>query len=196
MCRLGLLVILPGLASAQHRVSLNWTASTSADVAGYRVYRGTTAGGPYVLLNSSPVVGVSYEDSTVQNGQTYYYVATAVDNSNQESVYSNEAQAVVPRANPQPLTVTNNASNQPGPIAPGELITIKGMLLGPATPISYSIDAQGSVSAAMAGVRVLFDGLPGTMIYASAMQLNVTVPWEIAGRVTTNIVVENDGVQS
>src|SRR6185503_2795501 len=114
------------------------------NVVGYHVYRGTTAGGPYVLLNASPVVGISYADITVQDGQTYYYVATAVDN-NGESVYSNEAQAVVPGANPQPLTVTNNASNQPGPIAPGELITIKGTLLGPTTPVSYSVNAQGTV---------------------------------------------------
>ncbi len=79
-----------------HTVSLTWVASTSLNVAGYTVYRGTTLGGPYTKLNSSLVVVANYIDSTVQAGQTYYYVVTASDTSNNESVYSNEAQAVVP----------------------------------------------------------------------------------------------------
>ncbi len=79
-----------------HSVTLNWTASTSSNVAGYNVYRGTVSGGPYAKLNTSLVPGTSYMDGTVQAGQTYYYVATAVDTSGNESTYSNEAQAVVP----------------------------------------------------------------------------------------------------
>jgi fibronectin type 3 domain-containing protein len=60
------------------------------------VYRGTQAGGPYVALNGTAEVGTSYTDNSVQAGQTYYYVVTAVDGSGNESVYSNQAQAVVP----------------------------------------------------------------------------------------------------
>ena len=80
----------------QHTVTLNWTASISSNVAGYNVYRGTASGGPYAKVNTSLIPGTSYVDSTVQAGQTYYYVATAVDTSGNESTYSNEAQAVVP----------------------------------------------------------------------------------------------------
>ncbi len=79
-----------------HSVSLSWTASVSPGVAGYNVYRSTVSGGPYIGQNSSPVTGTSYSDSTVQAGQTYYYVATAVDNSGNESPFSNEAQAIIP----------------------------------------------------------------------------------------------------
>jgi fibronectin type 3 domain-containing protein len=42
------------------------------------------------------VAGTSYTDVTVQGGQTYYYVTTAIDSGGNESVYSNEATAVVP----------------------------------------------------------------------------------------------------
>jgi len=79
-----------------HSVSLNWTASTSTNVIGYNVYRATQAGDPYTLLTSPPVAQTTYTDTAVQAGQTYYYVATAVDNNNNESPYSNQAQAVVP----------------------------------------------------------------------------------------------------
>ena len=77
-------------------VLLNWTASISSNVVGYNIYRGTTPGGAYTKRNSSLVVGTTYTDNNVQAGQTYYYVTTAVSTTAIESVYSNEAKAVVP----------------------------------------------------------------------------------------------------
>ena len=85
-----------GPGGVAHSVTLNWVASTSPNIAGYNVYRGTTSGGPYTLVNSTLVAATTYLDATVQAGVKYYYVATAVDASNNESVQSNEAQAAVP----------------------------------------------------------------------------------------------------
>jgi hypothetical protein len=79
----------------QHSVQLSWTSSSST-VAGYNVYRTTTSGSGYVLVNGSLVAPDSYDDTSVQSGTTYYYVTTAVDSSGNESGYSNEAQAIVP----------------------------------------------------------------------------------------------------
>lgn len=81
-------------APAQHSVTLHWTASTSPNITGYKIYRATAQGGPYASLTS--VTGTSYVDNAVGAGQTYYYVTTAVDSNNAESGYSNEATAVVP----------------------------------------------------------------------------------------------------
>lgn len=84
-------------ASAQPAVSvtLTWQASVSA-VSGYNVYRGTTDGGPYTQMNSSLITVLTYTDTAVTSGNTYYYVSTAVDSSNVESVYSNQATAKIP----------------------------------------------------------------------------------------------------
>jgi fibronectin type 3 domain-containing protein len=79
-----------------HSVLLTWTPSVSGNVIGSNVYRGTTAGGPYTKINSSPVSGNSYTDTTVQNGVTYFYVVTAVSNTGAESGYSNMGTAPVP----------------------------------------------------------------------------------------------------
>jgi fibronectin type 3 domain-containing protein len=76
-------------------VSLLWTASTST-IAGYNVYRGTQTGGPYAQVGTGNGTATTYTDSAVQSGQTYFYVVTAVDSAGHESVYSNEARAVVP----------------------------------------------------------------------------------------------------
>jgi fibronectin type 3 domain-containing protein len=84
-----------GVAPVQHSVSLSWTASTST-VSGYNVYRSTVSGGSYTKINSSLVAVLSYTDSTVQSGTTYYYVTTAVDSTGAESVFSNEASAPIP----------------------------------------------------------------------------------------------------
>jgi len=78
-----------------HAVSLSWAASTST-VAGYNVYRGGQSGGPYTLLNSALLSRTTYTDASVQPGQTYYYVATAMDSARLESQYSNQVQAAVP----------------------------------------------------------------------------------------------------
>jgi fibronectin type 3 domain-containing protein len=77
-------------------ISLSWTASTSPNIIGYNVYRASVSGGPYTLVNSSLVAGTSYVDNTVSSSQTYYYVTTAVDSSNDQSGYSNQAAASVP----------------------------------------------------------------------------------------------------
>src|SRR5579859_686996 len=84
-----------GIAPTPHSVALSWTASTST-VSGYNVYRGMVSGGPYTKINSSLVATVTYTDSTVQSGTTYYYVTTAVDSSGNESVFSNEVSAPIP----------------------------------------------------------------------------------------------------
>ncbi len=84
-----------GTTPPQHSVALTWAASTSSNVVGYNVYRGTASGGPYTEI-SSAVSATADTDSTVLSGQTYYYVVTAVDSTGSESGYSNQVAAVIP----------------------------------------------------------------------------------------------------
>jgi len=77
----------------QHSVHLSWKASASA-VAGYNVYRRGISG--LTKINSKPVPDTSYVDSSVQPGQTYYYVTRAVSSTGTESSPSNEVHAAVP----------------------------------------------------------------------------------------------------
>jgi hypothetical protein len=82
----------------QHAVDLSWNASTSADIVGYNIYRGQVASGPYLKINTGGLVASTvYSDTNVGSGMTYYYVATVVDSSGQESAHSNQAQAAIPQ---------------------------------------------------------------------------------------------------
>ena len=65
---------------------------------GYNVLRATVSGGYTTPLNSSPISAptTQFIDSTVQAGETYYYVVTALDSSNVQSTYSNEVSVTIP----------------------------------------------------------------------------------------------------
>lgn len=80
-------------SSRQHKVSLSWSSVPS--ILGYYVYRGAQSGGPYGRV-SSLQPATSYSDSSVQSGQSYYYVVTTLSKGNLESGYSNEFQAAIP----------------------------------------------------------------------------------------------------
>ncbi|PYU09809.1 MAG: hypothetical protein DMG29_18815, partial [Acidobacteria bacterium] len=74
--------------------TLSWNPSLSA-VVSYNVYRGTQSGGSYQKLNSLPAPTTTYTDNSVLAGQTYFYVVTAVDSRNVESVHSNEVSTTI-----------------------------------------------------------------------------------------------------
>lgn len=76
-------------ATANHVVDLNWNASTSSDVTGYNLYR-SPDGATWKKINASLIASTQYADSTVANGSTYYYAATAVD------IYAHESSKTAP----------------------------------------------------------------------------------------------------
>ncbi len=83
------LTAVPGVG----RVFLTWDENRERDIAGYRVYRSTKSGRNYILLTEKLLTRTTYSDETVENGVTYFYVITAVDQSGNESGWSAEAKA-------------------------------------------------------------------------------------------------------
>jgi len=80
-----------------------WAPVTSGGVAGYHVYRSTSAGGPFTKVTSSPIPATGpllYTDSNVQPGVTYYYAITSVDGAGNESPMSTVVSAVAPGGGP------------------------------------------------------------------------------------------------
>ena len=69
-----------------HTINLFW--NSAPDVVGYNVYRSTASNGIYSKINSTVDASTAYTDSTVASGQTYYYAATSVNSSGQESPLS------------------------------------------------------------------------------------------------------------
>jgi len=98
---------------------------------------------------------------------------------------------------PQPVVgrVANAASYSTGSVSPGENIVIFGSGIGPAA-ITIGVPVNNVFPSLVGNTRVLFDNIAAPMIYASDGQTSVMVPYAVAGRSTTTIVVEYSGVQS
>ena len=80
-------------------------------------------------------------------------------------------------------------------VAPGQVISIFGTNLGPATPVGLEVSG-GLVTTTLAGARVIFDGTPAPLIAVSAGQINAIAPYSIDGRSTTQVAVEYLGQRS
>jgi hypothetical protein len=88
------------LTRAKMTLYLSWQSVLDADgraVAGYYVYRGSSASGPYTKISPAPVGDAHFEDRAVAIGTRYYYVVTSVDDSGIESVPSPSV-SIVPAA--------------------------------------------------------------------------------------------------
>jgi uncharacterized protein (TIGR03437 family) len=63
-----------------------------------------------------------------------------------------------------------------GRIVPGELISIYGPHIGPATPVTATANAAGFLPTSLAGVQVLFNGVAVPLLYVSDSQINAVAP--------------------
>jgi uncharacterized protein (TIGR03437 family) len=81
------------------------------------------------------------------------------------------------------FTIQNAATFVEGPIAPGEIVTLRGKGIGPEKPVSGMIGADGNVTTELAGVTVLFGDLniPAPLLYVQSEQINAVVPWGVGG---------------
>lgn len=70
------------------RATIGWNANTEPDLAGYRVYHGTSPG----VSTEQVTLGLvtSYQWNGLTGGQTHYFTVTAFDTSNNESAKSVE----------------------------------------------------------------------------------------------------------
>jgi len=86
-------------AGGDSTISLDWDDNSETDIDHYKVYRSTTSGSGYVLVDGN-VVDSDYNNGSLNNYTTYYYVVKAVDGIGQESDFSNEAIATPMDKNP------------------------------------------------------------------------------------------------
>ncbi|MEO5923159.1 MAG: SBBP repeat-containing protein [Bryobacteraceae bacterium] len=90
--------------------------------------------------------------------------------------------------------ILNAASQSAGSgVAPGEIVTLTGLGIGPEIGLDYQPDAQGNIPTLTAGVQVLFDGVPAPVMYAQSRQINAIAPAGLKIDGTTNVSVRYNG---
>ena len=88
--------------------------------------------------------------------------------------------------------VTSAASFLPGHVAPGQIISIFGVNLGPATGVSGALDpATGKLATTLSDTTVLFNNTPGPLFFVRQDQINVQVPYEVSTSGNVQIVVRS-----
>lgn len=86
-----------------------------------------------------------------------------------------------PTVSPLTTGVTNAGSNLPGPIAPGEMVVLSGVGLGPAQLTSASVGSDGLYGRQLSGTSVEFSGIAAPILYTWAGQVAAVVPYEVGG---------------
>jgi len=85
---------LKELPGGKYSVGVRWEDAGGTDFVGVNVYRSKVKGKDYAMIGSSS--SDSFEDTDIQQGETYYYVITSVDNQFKETKYSNEINVKIP----------------------------------------------------------------------------------------------------
>lgn len=195
--------------------SLNFTYQQGGSAPAAQKFAVTSTGGSLSFtVTASTASGGNWLSASPAGGTTSGEVSVSVSPSGlSPGTYTGTVQVASAAAANSPVTVNvtltvtalvvgpigavvNGASWVAGPIAPGEIITLGGTNIGPVTPAGLRLTPAGLVDTTLAETRVLFDGIPAPLIYVSRNQINCVVPYGIAGRVTTRVQVEYQGVRS
>jgi uncharacterized protein (TIGR03437 family) len=90
-------------------------------------------------------------------------------------------------------TVLNAANLRPGGVAPGEMIAIAGVAIGPPTPVTAP---SGALPTSLGGVTVTFNGTAVPIAYASQFLALVQAPMNLTSGSTVSIQVNYNNASS
>jgi uncharacterized protein (TIGR03437 family) len=127
------------------------------------------------------------------NGTITVTSASASNSPQTVSVTLTVTQAPLPE--PVVAMVANAASYARGTLAVGEIVYLEGTNIGPPTLTTLRVTG-GRVDTVLANTRILFDGIAAPLIYVSSTKSSGVVPYALAGRASTRIQVEYQGVRS
>jgi uncharacterized protein (TIGR03118 family) len=91
----------------------------------------------------------------------------------------------------QVLAAENAASGATGAIAPGEILALAGVTIGPRPAVSSAVSPVGT---SLGGTTVTINGTPAPILYTQADQTNIIVPWGATGTTASIVVTQGTTV--
>ena len=199
--------------------TVNLTAQLGTTISGSQTVNVTSSGGNVPITASFiPGTGGAFATVTPASGNTPVTLTIALNPAVVSSLAPGNYKGTVNVSSPNiaggPLAITvnlalsagtmpaissltNGASLQPtNSVSPGEIISIFGTNLGPATPVGLTLTSGGLVSTNLGGTTVTFNNVAAPLIYVSATQINAIVPYEMASFSTASVTVAFGGSTS
>ena len=82
-------------------------------------------------------------------------------------------------------------SGEAGAVAPGEIVSLFGTDLGPPSGVAAQYESgSGKLPNSLAGTVARVDGLPAPLYFVRTDQINLQVPYEVAGKAEVEIVIQ------
>lgn len=89
-----------GVSTESEKLDLMWLSNTETDLAGYNLYRATSANGEFAKVNASPIpnasAAVTYQDEGLKIATKYYYYLKAIDVAGNESPKTDTLSVLTP----------------------------------------------------------------------------------------------------
>jgi len=186
----------PTVASLYPSAALVGSGSLTITVTGTGFYSGTTV----VAATSPTPLKTTYVNPTTLLAVLPSNDLASVGPLNIEAVNpapggtSNTAVFTV-SATPVVQAVVSAASYAAGPVSPGEFVTLFGTGIGPATPAGMVV-SNGYAATTVSNVSVSIDGQAAPVIYLSANQITVQVPYTVSIGLAKAVMVNNNGTLS
>lgn len=163
----------------------------------------TAAGCPWTATSNVSWMKITNISAASGNGYVAYQVLSNTSEARigmlqigpQLFVVTEQA---VPLPVPQVAGVTSAASFAPGLVSPGDIVSVFGSNLGPALPgVGMKLNSAGTaLTTSLGGTQIFFDGTAAALTFVSAGQVNTIVPYEVAGKTTTQMTVAYQGATS
>jgi uncharacterized protein (TIGR03437 family) len=172
------------------------STETTITIRGTGFTQGTT-----VLINGNPAATTIVDASTIRAIIPALNLASPGNLSLQvrNAEGTSAASTLVVSAGGPTITasgVVSAATNRPGAISPGQVLTIYGAGFGGSGLTQGNINSSNFLETSLGGTRVLIGDVSAPILYTSPGQIGVVVPYEIASRTSVSLVVESGGQRS
>lgn len=82
--------------AATASLTFQWDPVAVSDLAGYKIYRSTTAGSYGASIAVLPASATTYQMTNLTKGVTYFFAVSAYDTNGNESLFSSEVSRTIP----------------------------------------------------------------------------------------------------
>jgi uncharacterized protein (TIGR03437 family) len=131
--------------------------------------------------------GYSGDGGPAVNAAVNYPIAVATDAAGHvffSDAFNEVIRILRPITHPLLSAVLDAASQRPDPVTPGKIVVIYGAALGPASLVQNqpgTVPGGVGFGTAVGGTTVTFNSISAPVLYASATQVAVVVPYEVSG---------------